>query len=198
MSESRDEGWVRAGTVAEVTAHVVVVQGADRRVAVWAHDGKFFAVDDRCPHLGFPLHKGTCKDGILTCHWHQARFDLCGGGTFDPWADDVPAFDTKVDANTVWVRAWPRQRPDRAYYAQRLDRGMTQNQPLLQAKALVGLLHAGATPREILHQIADFAAVRASAPTGLTELAITGNLLPVLTEETTYLLLLRSARVIAG
>lgn len=35
-----------------------------------------FAVDNRCPHMGFPLDRGTCGDGILTCHWHHASFDL--------------------------------------------------------------------------------------------------------------------------
>ena len=42
--------------------------------------------------MGFPLHRGTVKDGILTCHWHHARFDLIGGGTFDQWAGDVQLF----------------------------------------------------------------------------------------------------------
>src|SRR5438552_5584166 len=121
MSMPTDVSWVRAGTVAEVTRKgAVVVQGADRRVGVWAHRGRFFAVDDRCPHLGFPLHKGTCKDGVLTCHWHQARFDLEGGCTFDPWADDAPSFETKVQAGVVWVAAMPRQQTDRAYPQERL------------------------------------------------------------------------------
>jgi hypothetical protein len=26
--------------------------------------------------MGFPINQGTVKDGILTCHWHHARFDL--------------------------------------------------------------------------------------------------------------------------
>lgn len=45
--------------------------------------GKVLAVDNRCPHMGFPLDRGTVRDGILTCHWHHARFDLATGGTFD-------------------------------------------------------------------------------------------------------------------
>jgi nitrite reductase/ring-hydroxylating ferredoxin subunit len=31
------------------------------------HDGgKIFALDNRCPHLGFPLHRGSIENGILT------------------------------------------------------------------------------------------------------------------------------------
>ena len=53
------------------------------------------AVDNRCPHMGFPLHRGTLRDGILTCHWHHARFDLESGGTFDQFADERGIFMEK-------------------------------------------------------------------------------------------------------
>ena len=58
-------------------------------VCVFLSDGEAYAVDDRCPHMGFPLHRGTVENGLLTCHWHHARFDLVSGGTLDPFADDV-------------------------------------------------------------------------------------------------------------
>src|SRR5580698_4896050 len=103
--ETAAKNWVRVGTAVEIAkSGVVVVQGADRPISVWKHGDGFSAVDNRCPHLGFPLHKGTLKDGILTCQWHQARFDLCSGCTFDQWADDVPAYETKVENGVVWVR----------------------------------------------------------------------------------------------
>ena len=61
-------------------------------IAIFLYDSKIYAVDNRCPHMGFPLNQGTVKDGILTCHWHYARFDLMNGGTFDQWAGDVTSF----------------------------------------------------------------------------------------------------------
>ena len=190
--------WIRVGPVDDLRKKVVtVLQGSDRPISIWSSNGAFCAVDNRCPHLGFPLHKGTLKDGILTCQWHQARFDLCSGCTFDTWADDVPSFETKVEDGALFVAATPRQRPDREYHLRRLRQGLRQNIALLQAKAIVGLLHAKTPPAEIIREIARFAVDHASTPTGITELAITGNLLSVLSEETTYLLLLRSARAIA-
>ena len=48
-------------------------------------------LDEPRPRVGaFPLERGSVEDGILTCHWHHARFDLESGCTFDLWADDVP------------------------------------------------------------------------------------------------------------
>ncbi len=69
---------------------VIVVAGNQRRIAVFADGDDVFAVENNCPHMGFPLDRGAVRDGMLTCHWHQARFDLRSGCTFDLWADDVP------------------------------------------------------------------------------------------------------------
>src|SRR6185295_11662835 len=105
----------------------IVVHGVDRPIAVFAHGGRFAAVDNRCPHLGFPMSRGTVEDGILTCHWHHARFDLDSGCTFDLFADDLPAYDVDVRDGIVFVSAMPRQTKPREYYYRRLHEGMAQN-----------------------------------------------------------------------
>ena len=33
-------------------------------VVVFWHEGRAFAIEDRCPHLGFPLHQGTVEAGL--------------------------------------------------------------------------------------------------------------------------------------
>ena len=71
------KGHIRVETLAEVKKQgCTVVTGAGRTIAMFSHDDDTYAVDNRCPHMGFPLEQGTVKDGILTCHWHHARFDL--------------------------------------------------------------------------------------------------------------------------
>ncbi|HLZ07334.1 MAG TPA: Rieske 2Fe-2S domain-containing protein, partial [Chloroflexota bacterium] len=97
-------GLVRAGTVAEIADKgCVVVSGAGHGIAVFHHDGQVYAVDNRCPHMGFPLSKGSLRCGILTCHWHHARFDLESGGTFDPFADDARVYPVEVSGDDVWI-----------------------------------------------------------------------------------------------
>ena len=54
----------------------LVVHLDGHTICLFADGGEVHAVDNRCPHMGFPLHRGTVSDGILTCHWHHARFDL--------------------------------------------------------------------------------------------------------------------------
>src|SRR2546429_7654636 len=68
----------------------LVVHLDGHTLALFVDGDDVHACDNRCPHMGFPLHRGTIKDGILTCHWHHARFDLCSGGPFPPWAAAPP------------------------------------------------------------------------------------------------------------
>ena len=82
-------------------SRVVTLEG--HVIALFNSAGRIFAVDNRCPHMGFPLDRGSVKDCILTCHWHHARFDLASGGTFDQWADDLRAFPVRIDAGVILV-----------------------------------------------------------------------------------------------
>ena len=50
-----------------------------KQVAVFRYDGQFFAIDDECPHKGGALHEGSIEEGVVTCPWHQWRFDLRSG-----------------------------------------------------------------------------------------------------------------------
>ena len=108
-------------------------------IAVFDHAGRVFAVDNRCPHMGFPLNRGTVKDGILTCHWHHAKFDLASGCGFDPFAADVATFTVTVRDGDVWLDPRPRQEDTRAHWLHKLDEGLEQNLRLLLAKAVIAL-----------------------------------------------------------
>ena len=88
------------------------------------HEGQIFALDNRCPHMGFPLSKGSLDAGLLTCPWHHARFDLRSGCTFDLWADDTPVFKVCVEGDDIWISKVPVQRADAAFHSARLRRGL--------------------------------------------------------------------------
>ena len=69
--------FVRACSFAELKAKDrLVVRGRHYPILVIYDGERVYAVDNRCPHMGFPLDRGSVKDCILTCHWHHARFDL--------------------------------------------------------------------------------------------------------------------------
>ena len=179
------EALVRVASVAEVRAAGRLVVQADGHVLVlFAVGDRIHALDNRCPHMGFPLHRGTLQDGILTCHWHHARFDLESGGTFDRWADDVRTFPVQIRDGEVWVDLAPRVDP-RAHQRERLREGLEYEIPLVIAKAVIGSLDAGEDPSEPFRIGLDFGVWhrRDGWGRGLTILGCVRNLLPRLNPE---------------
>jgi nitrite reductase/ring-hydroxylating ferredoxin subunit len=162
-----------------------VVSGGRHGIVVFPSDGDFYAVDNRCPHMGFPLHQGSVCDGILTCHWHHARFDLASGGTFDPWADDVRAYETVVHEGVVYVNPRPRPVEIIARQKERLRDGLEQDINLVMVKSILGLYEAGAPREDIVQVIADFGATYRDAGwrSGMTILAAMNNLLDELNRD---------------
>ena len=176
---------MRAARLDDVrTAGRASVRVAGHSLALFFHDGRVHAVDNRCPHMGFPLHRGTLQDGILTCHWHHARFDLESGGTFDQFADEARVFPVEVRDGEVWVDLSPQEdRP--AYLRQRLREGLERNISLVVAKSAIGLLSTGEDPAEPFRAGLEFGASyrRAGWGQGLTIHACMMNLLPHLRTE---------------
>ena len=192
--------FVRAGSLEELKAKGrLVVHGPHRPILVVHDKDRVFALDNRCPHMGFPLDRGSVEDGTLTCHWHHARFDLASGCTFDLWADDVPTCPAKVRDGEVWVRPIFGYGDPAGHWRQRLDDGLAHVLGLVIAKAVHGQLAAGVAPSDVVRQVALFGVEnRDGWGVGLTILAALGNLLPVLPEEETYLALFHGARRVAA
>ncbi|MEX3856296.1 Rieske 2Fe-2S domain-containing protein [Paraburkholderia sp. BR10923] len=198
--DPRDEEFVLAGNLKELRAKGrCIVQGGHGPIVVICDRERVFAVDNRCPHMGFPLERGTVEDGILTCHWHHARFDLESGCTFDLWADDVPSYAVQIRDGDVWV-ATRSDHPDAAaHWRQRLADGLTHDLGLVIAKAVHGQLAADVPRVDIVRQVALFGAQnRDGWGVGLTVLTALSNLLSVLPADETYLALFHGARRVAA
>jgi nitrite reductase/ring-hydroxylating ferredoxin subunit len=176
----------------------LVVHGRHRPILVIYDRGRIFALDNRCPHMGFPLERGSVEDGILTCHWHHARFDLESGCTFDLWADDVPTCPVEVRDGDVWVKTTFGHADPAAHWRQRLADGLAHDLGLVIAKAVHGQLAADVPGADIVRQVSLFGAQnRDGWGVGLTILAALANLLPMLPEEEAYLALFHGARRVA-
>jgi nitrite reductase/ring-hydroxylating ferredoxin subunit len=158
----------------------LVAKAGSHGVCVFWHEGRAWALDDRCPHLGFPLHRGTVGDGLVTCHWHNARFDLATGGTLDPFADDARPYPVVIEDGDVFVVAEPEAGDRAPYFRSRLEEALEQGLTLVAAKAVLGLLEAGEAPAEIVRVGVRFGTANRDAGwgAGLTVLVAMANLLP--------------------
>ena len=189
-----ENGLLRVATLAELQEQgVVTVTGQGHTIAVFWHNERAYAVDNRCPHMGFPLARGICEDGVLTCYWHYARFDLDSGGAFDIWAGDVRTYPVTVRDNAVYVDLREMQNVDERYAQElpRLEKALEQGIALNQAKAVLAMgdLKPADAAKQIVATTADFGLRRGSGRNpggwgdGLTILTAMANLQPLLFAE---------------
>jgi len=187
-------------------AHLSEFETTDKLVK--RHDGRSLlllkdsnqirALDNRCPHMGFPLSKGTLNDGLLTCHWHHARFDADSGCAFDLWADDIPAYDVIVDENDIRIADTPRRSPSIETYQSRLQQGLEQNIPIIIYKSIAGLLSAGIDPKILISEIAAFGAANHDKwSDGMTLLVLAANLWENLSPDNRYIAIAKAAKRVA-
>jgi nitrite reductase/ring-hydroxylating ferredoxin subunit len=185
--------FVHAAGLAEVPdGGSKVINLGGHVIALFNARGRIFAVDNRCPHMGFPLDRGTVNDCILTCHWHHARFDLSSGGTFDQWADDVRAYPVKIADGDILIDPGEPGGPHRHRF-DRLQDGLARDIPLVIGKSVVALMdNAGdtgepytASAKELFRAGLEFGVRyrRDGWGAGLTTLTCMMNLLPALKPE---------------
>ena len=180
MTAVAPDRLVRAASLAELrAAGRLVVHSGGHTLCLFAEGDDVYAVDNRCPHMGFPLHRGTVADGILTCHWHHARFDLCTGGTFDQFADDLRRFPVELDGDDVYVDVSPPSDP-LTNQRKRLRDGLERDIPLVLAKAAIALVEAEPTGVDAFRVGLDFGVERRGGGwfRGLTTLTCLMNLVP--------------------
>ncbi len=162
----------------------ITVHPNGKTLALFLYGDKVYALDNRCPHMGFPLDKGSVEDGILSCHWHHARFDLASGGAFDLWADDIDSFPVEVRDGEIFVDI--RSNGNTIdHQRNRLRDGLQHNLSLVVAKAVINLLGHEVAPAEPFRIGLNFGAFYRGMDwgRGLTTLGCAINLVPWLDEE---------------
>lgn len=177
--------WTKIASLTELSQTNCLTRTVNgHTIVLFKYGEDVFAVDNRCPHMGFPLNKGSVSNGILTCHWHHARFDLASGGTFDLWADDVPSFPVQVNGDDILVDTNPPV--DRVgHHRKRIRTGLEQNLNLVIAKSVIGLHQHGVDMAEAFRIGLDFGTRnrRDGWGQGLTILGCMMNLVPYLDDE---------------
>ncbi len=150
MAERISE-FIKCAEVADIPEEgVIAVNVAGHSIALAKSNDKIFAVDNRCPHMGYPLNRGSVQDGILICHWHHAMFDLASGCTFHPFADDVQAYPIDVREGSVYVNVGANGADAVARWKIRLREGLEQSINLILAKSVIALRSLKTAPDAIV------------------------------------------------
>ncbi len=103
-SVSPDRVWRRALAADELGEGRVKSVTCDRQtVCMTRHEGKFAALDNRCPHQGGPLGEGSIENGLLRCPWHGWDFDPTTGKPPGGYDDGVKTYPVEVRDDGVYV-----------------------------------------------------------------------------------------------
>lgn len=130
-----------------------VKTGEGRSVALFNVDGRIYATDNQCPHMGYPLTRGAVRNGILTCDWHGRSFDLEGGGCFNYECDDLQTYPVDVRQDEIWIQAGEPHYKRRDEHLRLLWEGLLSKDRWTISKAIALLLNGKVPEAEIVELI---------------------------------------------
>lgn len=88
------------------------VRVGDEEIALYNVDGRIYATRDVCTHQYFPLTKGELRGRVVTCAFHQWRYDVTTGANVERPDIGVRRYEVRVDGRDVLVSLVPLPPPD--------------------------------------------------------------------------------------
>jgi nitrite reductase/ring-hydroxylating ferredoxin subunit len=147
--------WVHVASLSDVPMGEAkaVKLGEGRSIAMFNVEGKIYATDNQCPHMGYPLTRGAVRHGILTCDWHGRSFDLEGGGCFNYECDDLQTFAVDIRQDQIWIQFGDAQYKRRDEHLRLLWEGLLSEDRWTISKAIALLLKGNVPEVEIVQMI---------------------------------------------
>lgn len=108
--DSGPQGWTAVGAEADLADGEVRSAEADGTPVLLArHDGRIYAIHDRCGHRGCMLSDGDLDGHVITCSCHGSQFDIRDGTLLrGPATVSQPALDTREADGQIEVRSVTR------------------------------------------------------------------------------------------
>lgn len=82
---------------------VASVWAGHRGICLSHYEGKFAALDNKCPHQGGPLGEGSIEKGFLRCPWHGWDFHPTTGASPGGFDDRLDSFEVDIREDGVFV-----------------------------------------------------------------------------------------------
>jgi nitrite reductase/ring-hydroxylating ferredoxin subunit len=85
-----------------------LIRVEEKQIALFKTANGFRACDNRCPHEGYPLSQGSTAEDrdtnrcILTCNWHNWKFDLATGDNLFG-GDQLRSYPLEMRGDEIWV-----------------------------------------------------------------------------------------------
>ncbi len=96
--------WYKVANVNDIPeGRVKTVTAGHVGIALTHYEGKFNALDNKCPHQGGPLGEGQIEEGWLRCPWHGYEYHPCTGKPPEGLDDIVPTYEVDVRDEEIYV-----------------------------------------------------------------------------------------------
>ncbi len=103
-NNSDDLQWFYVLDASELPeGRVKTVHAGKKSLAISHFEGKFTALDNRCPHQGGPLGEGQIENGWLRCPWHGYDYHPCTGRPPEGFDDAVETYPVQIRENGIYV-----------------------------------------------------------------------------------------------
>jgi 3-phenylpropionate/trans-cinnamate dioxygenase ferredoxin subunit len=103
--QERDMAWTRLAAKHDVAeGDVLGLEAGEHKIALYCHEGEYFATSNVCTHQYALLSDGYFEDGCIECPLHQGRFDIrTGRAMCAPLTEDIKVFPVKVEDDKILV-----------------------------------------------------------------------------------------------
>lgn len=97
--------WVKLASKSDLgEGDVLGLEAEGRQLALYCHEGKFYATSNVCTHQYALLSDGYFEDCYIECPLHQGRFDVrTGEAMCAPLTESVKVFPVKVEDDQILV-----------------------------------------------------------------------------------------------
>jgi thiamine pyrophosphate-dependent acetolactate synthase large subunit-like protein/nitrite reductase/ring-hydroxylating ferredoxin subunit len=100
--------WFKVAELDELPdGRVMTVIAGRRSVALTHWQGRYGALDNRCPHQGGPLGEGSIEKGWLRCPWHGYDYDPLTGSPPPGFSDAPGCIPVEVRDDGLYVGVEP-------------------------------------------------------------------------------------------
>jgi nitrite reductase/ring-hydroxylating ferredoxin subunit len=77
---------------------------SEKEIGVYVLDGKYYALEDICPHAFALLSQGFIDGDEIECPLHGAKFHIpTGKCTLEPGGRDLKSFPVRVEGDTIFI-----------------------------------------------------------------------------------------------
>ncbi|MBM5805423.1 MAG: Rieske (2Fe-2S) protein [Candidatus Verstraetearchaeota archaeon] len=106
-------GFVKVAEIQEIPVGTMkMVKLGEKEILIVNIGGKFYAIGNKCTHMGGDLSRGRLEGNMVTCPRHGAKFDVTTGksiagpkiGFLRVKTGDEPAYEVKVEGNDILLK----------------------------------------------------------------------------------------------